>query len=260
MAFESTIALPGKPPQLILPNLWAFPPNRDSLGGTAYLIQSPEGNVLVDAPPWTEATQAFLQQQGGLQYQSGLQHQGRVARLLLTHRTALAKISQIQAALDCEVVVQEQEAYLLPNLALTTFGPEWRLGTGAETEPALPNLGMIWTPGHSPGSSCVYWPDHGGVLFTGRTLLPTPQGDLLPLRNAKTFHWRRQLRSLSALRDRFSTVPLQYCCPGANLGFLRGAALVDRAYDRLVALDLAALDRVALDMAALDPTAPAILA
>ena len=233
MAFESTIAPPGKPPQLILPNLWAFPPNRDSLGGTAYWIQSPEGNVLVDAPPWTEATQAFLQERGG------------VAWLLLTHRTAFAKINQIQGALGCEVVVQEQEAYLLPNLALTTFGPEWRNATQA-----LSGLEMIWTPGHSPGSSCVYWPEEGGVLFTGRTLLPTPQGDLLPLRTAKTFHWRRQLRSLAALADRFRSLPLQSCCPGANLGFLRGAARVDQAYDRLVALDLIALEAAA-DLATL---------
>jgi hypothetical protein len=46
------------------------------------------------------------------------------------------------------------------------------------------------------------------------------------------------LRNIAALRDRFSPSTLQYCCPGASLGFLRGKAVLTNAYERLLALDL----------------------
>jgi glyoxylase-like metal-dependent hydrolase (beta-lactamase superfamily II) len=31
---------------------------------------------------------------------------------------------------------------------------------------------IFWTPGHSPGSSCLYYRKFGGVLFSGRHLVP----------------------------------------------------------------------------------------
>jgi hypothetical protein len=43
------------------------------------------------------------------------------------------------------------------------------------------------------------------------------------------------------LRDRFTSETLSYICPGANTGFLRGKGYVDRAYQRLAAIDLDAL-------------------
>jgi glyoxylase-like metal-dependent hydrolase (beta-lactamase superfamily II) len=96
----------------------------------------------------------------------------------------------------------------------------------------------IWTPGHSTGSSCLYWQQHGGVLFTGRHLLPDQQGNPIPLRLEKTFHWFRQLESVAQLRDRFSQDTLNYICPGANTGFLRGKGLIDNAYQRFSDLRL----------------------
>jgi hypothetical protein len=37
---------------------------------------------------------------------------------------------------------------------------------------------------------------------------------------------------------RFTPETLQYICPGANTGFLRGQRVINRAYQRLAALDL----------------------
>ncbi|WP_088893029.1 MBL fold metallo-hydrolase [Leptolyngbya ohadii] len=209
-----------KPPRPIFDTLYAFPPNRDIAGGTAYLILEEGGNVLVDCPAWDEPTRSFLQEQGG------------VKQLFLTHRGAIGQVKAIQQETGCEVVIQEQEAYLLPQMAVTTFQQEIRLS---------PHSLAIWTPGHSPGSACLYHDRHGGILFTGRHLLPNQQGNPVPLRIAKTFHWHRQLKSLGALRDRFTPETLQFLCPGANTGFLRGERSIDRAYDRLSQLDLEAL-------------------
>ncbi|MDJ0560403.1 MAG: MBL fold metallo-hydrolase, partial [Microcystis sp. M53599_WE4] len=98
-----------------------------------------------------------------------------------------------------------------------------------------PTCSCFWTPGHSPGSSCLYWQRHGGVLFTGRHLLPDTKGQPRPLQTAKTFHWPRQLRSQKIILDRFSPETLSYLCPGANTGFLRGRGIIDRAYEKISA-------------------------
>ena len=75
------------------------------------------------------------------------------------------------------------------------------------------------------------------MLFSGRHLVPNLQGEPVPLRTAKTFHWPRQIKSLQNLLARFTPETLQYLCPGANTGFLRGTGAIDRAYERLAALD-----------------------
>lgn len=222
-ASNSSEPLPSpatKPPRSVFETVFAFPPNRDIAGGTAYLILEADGNILVDCPAWDDATRSFLQQQGGVRW------------LFLTHRGAIGKVKSIQQETGCEVLIQEQEAYLLPQMQITTFQQEFRLS---------PTSLAIWTPGYSPGSACLYHDRNGGILFTGRHLLPNQQGNPVPLRIAKTFHWLRQLRSLAALRDRFTPDTLQFLCPGANTGFLRGQRSIDRAYDRLSQLDLDAL-------------------
>lgn len=204
----------------VLDTISAFPPNRDTLGATAYLIVENQTNILVDCPAWDQENQQFLQDQGGVSW------------LIITHRGGIGKVKEIQAALGCQILIQEQEAYLLPELEVTTFGQEFNL---------TPQIQVIWTPGHSPGSSCVYSDTQGGVLFSGRHLLPNQQGLPVPLRTSKTFHWRRQLRSVQMLRDRFSPNTLNYLCPGANTGFLRGKRIIEQAYQHLAALDLEAL-------------------
>ena len=212
-----------KEPRAVLDAIFAFPPNRETLGGTAYFILEKNANFLVDCPPWDDKTQAFLQKHGGLH------------SLLITHRGAIGKAKEIQEFTGCKLAIQEQIAYLLPNVPVTAFGRELEIA---------PNLSMVWTAGHCPGSACVYYKGNGGVLFTGRHLLPNQQGDPMPLRMSKTFHWPRQLRSLKMLQERFTPDNLTYICPGANTGFLRGKGAIDRAGDRLSALDLAVLSEV----------------
>ncbi|WP_416676731.1 MBL fold metallo-hydrolase [Egbenema bharatensis] len=209
-----------KSPRPVSDTVFAFPPNRDTMGGTSYFILENSGNILVDCPAWDAENQEFLQEKGGIRW------------LFLTHRGAIGRVKEIQAAFGCEVLIQEQEAYLLPGLAVTSFQFEFILS---------PSSQAIWTPGHTPGSACLYHREQGGILFTGRHLLPNQQGEPVPLRIAKTFHWRRQLESIGKLRDRFSAETLQSICPGANTGFLRGQRKVDRAYEQLMQLDLEAL-------------------
>jgi glyoxylase-like metal-dependent hydrolase (beta-lactamase superfamily II) len=98
----------SKTAQAIWDNIFAFPPNRDTLGGTAYLIVENEGNILIDCPAWDEANQKFLHDLGG------------VRSLFITHRGGIGKAQEIQETFNCEIFIQEQEAYLLPGLKVTT--------------------------------------------------------------------------------------------------------------------------------------------
>ncbi|PSR17324.1 MBL fold metallo-hydrolase [filamentous cyanobacterium CCP3] len=225
-AASAPLPSPGpKVPRLVFDTVYAFPPNRDTQGATAYFIvnNTPEGqpaNLLIDAPAWEESNREWLTAQGGAQW------------LFITHRGGLGQAAKIHKALTCEVVIQEQEAYLLPDTPTTTFHHSFKFS---------PELEAIWTPGHSPGSACLYYSAYGGVLFTGRHLLPNRAGDPEPLRLAKTFHWPRQLQQVEVLRTRFSAETLAYLCPGASTGFLRGQRSIDRAYDRLQHINIEAL-------------------
>ena len=215
-------ASPGnaKPPRSILPGIFAFTPNRDTLGATSYLIVDKIGNILLDCPAWNQANQEFIQSRGGVNF------------LIISHRGGIGKsVMQISQALDCQVIIQEQEAYLLPEVEVTPFSDRYTIS---------PDLEIFWTPGHSPGSSCLYWQQEG-VLFTGRHLLPKSQTEIAPLRTAKTFHWWRQLDNIAKLRDRFNPETLKFILPGANTGYLRGIGYVDNAYEKLSTLDLTAL-------------------
>ncbi|MGD1852936.1 MAG: MBL fold metallo-hydrolase [Leptolyngbyaceae cyanobacterium] len=206
-------------------DIYAFSPNRETLGGTAYFMTAPSAdgaNILVDCPAWTEANLDFLVQQGGVRW------------LVITHRGGHSRVRDWQAKFSCDVVVQEQEAYLHPQVKTQTFGREHVLTDQHR---------LVWTPGHSPGSSCVYSSAHGGILFTGRHILPNREGGAAPLRVSKTFHWPRQLQNIQRLLDQFAPQTLSYICPGANTGFLRGKRYIDHAYEKLAQLDLQQLSK-----------------
>ncbi len=210
----------SKDPQRILDSVFAFPPNRATLGGTAYLIVKKQGNILVDCPAWNDQTQSFLSHH-------------HVTHLVLTHRQGIGNsVPQIQQALGCQVVIQEQEAYLLPNVTVTSFQDRLTLN---------PDCHLLWTSGYSPGSACLYDKTLGGILFSGRHILPDQRGWPIPIRTAKTFHWNRQLQSVQKLLVQFTPKTLGIICPGANVGYLRGKGRIEKAYERLSQLDFSAL-------------------
>jgi glyoxylase-like metal-dependent hydrolase (beta-lactamase superfamily II) len=212
-----------KQPRAVIEDVFAFSPNRKTLGGTAYFIVGKDANILVDTPAWTAENRDFVIDRGGVQC------------LFVTHRDAIGQAKQIQADLDCLIIVQEQEAYLMPDLQVKRFEREIVIGDGV--------MGL-WTPGHTPGSSCLYLNRTGGVLFTGRHLLPNADRAPAPLRTAKTFHWFRQLESIAALREQFTAETLARICPGGSTGYLRGQLAIEDAYHQLGQLDLTALRSV----------------
>ena len=217
---------PSKPkaPQPIFsdsPSIFAFPPNRETLGGTAYLIleksqNSQPQNILIDCPALNDTTQTFIQENGGIH------------TLFITHRGGIAQVPNLQKAFNCRVLIQEQEAYLLPTVKTETFHREQTLSQTSR---------VLWNPGHSPGSSSLYHTAHGGILFTGRHLLPNKDGNPAPLRLSKTFHWPRQIRHAQQLLTDFTPQTLSHICPGASTGYLRGQKKITQAYQKLQKID-----------------------
>ncbi|MEB3105362.1 MAG: MBL fold metallo-hydrolase [Cyanobacteriota bacterium] len=212
----------GRPPRQVQPGLWLFAPNRDTQGGSSWLLQGPEGPLLIDCPGVTQANLDFLAQQGA------------DGTLVLTSREGHGRCRRIQEATGWPVVVQEQEAYLLPTVeGVEPFGSEHTLSAG---------LRLLWTPGPTPGSAVVHaqgtW---GDLLFCGRLLMPVAPGALAPLRTTRCFHWRRQLASIGKLRDWLPPGSPAWIACGGGLGALRGEALVADGAALLAAIDLDAL-------------------
>jgi len=177
--------------------------------------------VLVDVPALTQAHLTFLAQRPS-------------GRIVLTGRDGHGRCRRLQEALGWPVLVQEQEAYLLPGMgSLETFADEHR--------PA-PGLALLWTPGPGPGS-CVLHARSAGidVLFCGRLLLPVGPGRLAPLPQRRTFHWPRLLRSIERLRQWLPAGSPHAIASGGGLGALRGEKLVGQGEALLASLDLAAL-------------------
>jgi len=197
----------GRPPQQLRDDLWLFPPNRDCQGGSSWWLEADPEPVLIDCPPLTDATLTALSRLAG----------SRTPRILLTSREGHGRLRRLQERLGWPVLVQEQEAYLLPNVsALDTFAVDHVTASG---------LRLLWTPGPTPGSCVVHAPA-ADLLFCGRLLTPLAPGRLGPLRHGRTFHWPRQLESLQRLRDWIPSDSRPLLASGAGLGALRGERLV----------------------------------
>ncbi len=213
----------GRPPKSVHPDLWLFAPSRESAGGSSWLLQTEAGTVLIDTPALTEANARFLREH-------------TPAWQLLTGRHGHGRCRRWQEQFGWRVLVQEQEAYLLPGVE--------RLEAFVEEAEPLAGVRLRWTPGTSPGA-CVVWAEAADVLFCGRLLVPVAPQTLAPLRTALTFHWPRQLHSLASLRGWLPHGAPQWLASGAGLGALRGEALAPRGREQLEGLDLDALTTVA---------------
>ena len=220
---------PGRPPRPVRSDLWLFAPNRDNQGGSAWFLEHSERDLLIDVPALTEANLAFLQ------------HRPRPGQIVLTGRDGHGRCRALQEALGWPVLVQEQEAYLLPGVkGLETFGLEHAL---------TPGLRLLWTPGPSPGACVLHAhgggaggggndvDGHGGGLFCGRLLVPVAPGRLEPRRSRRCFHWPRQIASLRALRAWLPAGAPGWIVSGAGLGALRGESLVGSAEALLADLE-----------------------
>ena len=188
--------------------LWVFSPNKNSFSTTSWWLDCGTEPVLIDCPALTSSNLSTLKKLS----------EGKTPKIILTNRKAHSSVSELKEALGCKVLIQEQEAYLLPQLnGLETFQDEINTVSG---------LKLLWTPGPTPGSCIVFAPEPWNVLFCGRLLIPVKFGELASIRHETTFHWAMQQKSLTKLRDWLPREANPQLASGANLSLLMPEVLL----------------------------------
>jgi len=127
----------------------------------AYLLIRPGGNFLVYGPGKNIE-----------QYYDFIASKGGIAKVLISHRDEASKFctkvaDRFNAQIYCPAL--EKEEISKKCRVDETFSGDQKIDDTFE---------IIFTPGHSPGSSCFLWnaPDKKRILFTGDSLSPGEKG------------------------------------------------------------------------------------
>jgi glyoxylase-like metal-dependent hydrolase (beta-lactamase superfamily II)/ferredoxin len=151
-----------------------------SYGAASYLIQRPEGNILVDSPRFTPPLVEQLEAMGGVSY------------LYLTHRDDVADHQKFHDRFGCTRLLHRAD------IGAGTQSVEEQL-TGTEEIDWLPELQIIPVPGHSPGHTVLLYKKR--FLFTGDHLAYSDRlGHLSAFRNFG-YSWTEQKKSLAKLAN-----------------------------------------------------------
>ena len=183
-----------------------------SFGAWSYLVERPEGNVLVDSP---RAAGPLL---------NALAGRGGVRTLFLTHRDDVADHEAFRKRFGCERVLHEGD------VTAGTQNVERRLA-GRDPVRLADDLLAIPTPGHTRGHAALLYQER--YLFTGDHLAWSRRRQaLVAFRDACWYSWDEQVRSMELLLDhRF-----EWVLPGHG-GWHRAASAAEmrREVERCVA-------------------------
>ena len=155
--------------------------SESSFGAWSYLIERPEGNVLVDSP---RAAGPLL---------SALEARGGVATMFLTHRDDVADHAAFRKRFGCVRVLHEDD------VTASTRDVERRIG-GLEPVSLAEDLIAIPTPGHTRGHAVLLYRER--FLFSGDHLAwSRRRGHLAAFRDANWYSWPETIRSMERLLD-----------------------------------------------------------
>jgi len=127
----------------------------------AYLLIRPNGNFLVFGPGKNIS-----------QYYEFIESKGGIKKVLMSHRDEASKYcTKVADRFNAQVYCPELEKDEISKQCHIdkTFSGDQRIDNTFE---------IIFTPGHSPGSSCFLWtaPNKKRILFTGDNLVPREDG------------------------------------------------------------------------------------
>lgn len=152
-----------------------------SFGAASYLIQRPEGNVLVDSPRFAPPLVKQLEAMGGVRY------------LYLTHRDDVADHQKFQQHFGCERVLHRDD------VSRSTESVEIQL-TGIDPIELAPDLLIIPVPGHTKGHTVLLY--RNTFLFTGDHLAWSPElNHLYAFRRACWYSWSELVKSMRRLAE-----------------------------------------------------------
>jgi len=126
----------------------------------AFLLLRPSGNLLVYSTSKIDSLAGFIRERGGIE-RHYLSHRDEASKFCNRSRELFA------AKLFCPAL--EREEILQKCQVDGSFDGDQQLADDFE---------VIFTPGHSPGSSCFLWRVDGRrILFTGDNLFPNAAND-----------------------------------------------------------------------------------
>jgi glyoxylase-like metal-dependent hydrolase (beta-lactamase superfamily II) len=180
----------------------------DSFGAWSWLVERPEGNVLVDSPRAANPLVNEIERRGG------------VSLLFLTHKDDVADHARFAKRFGCERVLHERD------VTADTRAVERKL-VGEEPVELAPDLVAIPAPGHTRGHAVLLYREK--FLFTGDHLAWSARANgLIAFRDACWFSWSEQIRSMEKLLDyRF-----EWVLPGH--GWLHNAPSAEAMREELV--------------------------
>ncbi|MBD2001181.1 MBL fold metallo-hydrolase [Oculatella sp. FACHB-28] len=152
-----------------------------SFGAASYLIQRPEGNVLVDSPRFAPPLVKRLEQLGGVRY------------LYLTHRDDVADHQKFHDHFGCDRILHKDE------ISRGTQSVEIQL-SGTEPTPLTDDLLIIPVPGHTKGHTVLLYDNK--FLFTGDHLAWSNElNHLYAFRRACWYSWTELVQSMEKLAN-----------------------------------------------------------
>jgi glyoxylase-like metal-dependent hydrolase (beta-lactamase superfamily II)/ferredoxin len=155
--------------------------SEQSYAAASYLIQHPDGNILVDSPRFTPPLVKQIEAMGGVKY------------LYLTHRDDVADHQKFHEHFGCDRILHQDEI----NAGTQTV--EHKL-QGIDAIEFTPELLIIPVPGHTKGHTVLIYKNR--FLFSGDHLAFRSQlGHLGAFRDACWYSWAEQLKSMRELAN-----------------------------------------------------------
>jgi len=150
-----------------------------SYAAASYLIQRPEGNVLIDSPRFAAPLVKQLEVMGGVRY------------LYLTHRDDVADHQKFRDHFGCDRLLHADD------ITPATASVEIQL-QGQDPIPLAADLLILPIPGHTKGHTALLYQEK--FLFTGDHLAwSETRGQLYAFRNYCWYSWPEQIRSMQRL-------------------------------------------------------------
>ncbi len=172
--------------------------SQKSYGAASYLIQRPEGNILIDSPRLAAPLVRQLEALGGIRY------------IYLTHRDDIADHAELQrhfsqvnpVGMACDRILHADE------IGPDTQDVEIQL-TGTDPMQLEPELTIIPVPGHTKGHTVLLYQNK--FLFTGDHLAWSARlGHLAGFNRFCWYSWEKQIESM----ERLATYEFEWVLPG----------------------------------------------
>lgn len=185
--------------------------SENSYGAASYLIQRPEGNILIDSPRFAPPLVKRLETMGEIKY------------MYLTHRDDVADHQKFHDHFGCDRILHSDD------ITNDTKNVEMQLSSIEATEIDT-DLIIISVPGHSKGHTVLL--DRQKYLFTGDHLAWSRQlQHLIGFRHFCWYSWSEQIKSM----ERLAKYSFEWVLPGHGRRYHSDRQTMNKEMEKCIA-------------------------